>query len=78
MAKVAIRDPVRYRQLANVGCAQLHPLFRLVPGDVETWERRPAPLAHGGIETEDAISATSGGTYEAAYGTRGSTGDFLP
>jgi hypothetical protein len=45
MAKLAIRDPERRGQLAHVGRPQAHPSFRVVPGDVETWERRPGTTA---------------------------------
>ena len=45
MAKLAIRDPELRGQLAHVGRPQPHPSFRLVPGDVETWEKRPRTVA---------------------------------
>ncbi len=41
MAKVAIRDPALSAELALVGRPKLHPSFRIVSGDVETWEKRP-------------------------------------
>jgi len=41
LAKLATRDPERRRQLARVGRPQPHPSFRVVPGPVETWEKRP-------------------------------------
>jgi pyrimidine dimer DNA glycosylase len=40
MAKLAIRDAERHGRLAHVRRPQPHPSFRLVPGDVETWEKR--------------------------------------
>jgi hypothetical protein len=40
MAKLAIRDPERRGELAYVKRPRPHPLFRLVPGDVEAWEKR--------------------------------------
>jgi hypothetical protein len=44
MAKLARRDPARRKHLTSVSRPQSHPSFRVVPGDVETWEkpRRPA------------------------------------
>jgi len=41
LAKLAIRDPELRGRLAHVRRPQPHPLFRVVPGDVATWE-------HGG------------------------------
>ena len=41
MAKLAIRDPVLHGRLAPIRRPQSHPSFRIVPGDVETWEKRP-------------------------------------
>ena len=40
MAKLAVRHPELRGQLAHVARPQSHPLFRLVPGEVEPWERR--------------------------------------
>ena len=44
LAKLAIRDPELYGRLARVRRPHPHPLFRLVPGDIETWERRTGSL----------------------------------
>jgi len=41
LAKLLTRDPERRRHLARVGRPQPHPSFRVVPGPVETWEKRP-------------------------------------
>jgi len=41
MAKLAIRDPELRGRLARVGRPLSHPSFRVVSGDVETWEKRP-------------------------------------
>ena len=43
MAKLAIRDPGLRGRLAHVRRPQSHPSFRIVSGDVETWERRLDP-----------------------------------
>jgi hypothetical protein len=39
MAKLASRDPERRASLARVRRIEPHPLFRVVPGGVEPWER---------------------------------------
>jgi hypothetical protein len=41
MAKLAIRDPELRGRLAHVVRPQPHPSFRVVPGERETWEKRP-------------------------------------
>lgn len=37
--KLAVRDPDREAVLAAADPLQLHPAFRAVPGDIESWER---------------------------------------
>ena len=39
LAKLTLRDPPRAAALANVRRPLAHPLFRIVPGDVATWEK---------------------------------------
>ncbi len=41
-AKLKKRDPARRARFEEeaVECPEPHPLFRIVPGDVEAWERR--------------------------------------
>lgn len=39
LAKLAVRDPKQHARLASVRSPQVHPSFRVVRGDVETWER---------------------------------------
>jgi hypothetical protein len=39
MGKLKQRDEVRYRELSTVREPEAHPLFDLVPGDIEPWER---------------------------------------
>lgn len=41
LAKLARRDPARHARLAGLRRPQPHPLFRVVPGDVEAWEKAP-------------------------------------
>ena len=52
MAKLIVRDPQLHDRLLRIRNPQSHPSFRIVPGDVETWERvtllSPSPLAGGG------------------------------
>ena len=37
--KLATRDSERYRKLADLEQPNAHPLFHIVPGDVQDWER---------------------------------------
>jgi hypothetical protein len=39
LAKLRARDRARWRRLARVTRPQPHPLFRIVPGGIEDWER---------------------------------------
>lgn len=39
MAKLAVRDPVRSESLRSEREPEPHPLFAVVPGDVENWEK---------------------------------------
>lgn len=41
MAKLAIRDPELRDRLELVRRPQPHPLFRIVPGGIEAWEKGP-------------------------------------
>jgi Pyrimidine dimer DNA glycosylase len=45
MAKLASRGPELRDRLASVRRPQSHPLFRVVPGGVETWEKGLAELS---------------------------------
>ena len=38
--KLKQRDKDRYRQIASAETPQPHPLFKVIPGEVEEWERR--------------------------------------
>ena len=40
MAKLRSRDTERFRVQSRILRPQTHPLFRVVPGDVEHWEKR--------------------------------------
>ena len=44
MTKLAIRDPELHVRLESVKRPQSHPIFRIVPGDVEVWEKGTRPL----------------------------------
>jgi hypothetical protein len=39
-AKLRRRDPVRYAQFAGLDMPEVHPVFEVVEGDVEAWEKR--------------------------------------
>ena len=39
-AKLAVRDPARHRASLFVSVPEAHPLFRLVEGDVQPWEKQ--------------------------------------
>jgi hypothetical protein len=39
MAKLAVRDPDWRRQFEEVRRPLAHPMFRIVPGEIESWER---------------------------------------
>lgn len=45
MGKLAIRNPELRRRLIHIARPQAHPSFRIVSGDVETWEKRPGTAA---------------------------------
>jgi hypothetical protein len=44
MAKLATRDPELRDRLDDVRRPQAHPLFRIVPGGIETWEKKARSL----------------------------------
>lgn len=46
MAKLAVRDPGLHSRFTRVRRPRPHPSFRIVPGDVETWEKRVPALPH--------------------------------
>lgn len=39
LEKLKKRDPDKYDQLVNVAAIEAHPIFSIVPGDIEDWER---------------------------------------
>lgn len=43
MGKLALRDREAHDRLRHVKSPQAHPLFRVVPGSVEWWEKGPQP-----------------------------------
>lgn len=42
MEKLSVRDRTRYLVNLSVSAPDPHPLFRLVDGEVEAWEKRPS------------------------------------
>ncbi|MFC4822279.1 pyrimidine dimer DNA glycosylase/endonuclease V [Dokdonella ginsengisoli] len=48
LAKLALRDPPRHAQQKSIRTPLPHPLFDVVPGDVEPWEKAsPLPVSAG-------------------------------
>jgi hypothetical protein len=39
MAKLLKRDPQRFIALKSVRTVESHPLFKIIPGGVEAWEK---------------------------------------
>jgi hypothetical protein len=44
MTKLATRDRETFARLDQVKCPRPHPIFRIVPGGIETWEKGIRPL----------------------------------
>lgn len=40
MAKLRTRSPCVYQDWRSVSCPEPHPLFRIIPGEAASWERR--------------------------------------
>ena len=43
--KLELRDPSRFQALSDVEIPLAHPLFSVIDGEIELWER-PAPIKH--------------------------------
>ena len=41
--KLFVRDVARFEEMRNIDSYQLHPLFGLIPGQVEMWEKQSTP-----------------------------------
>ena len=41
--KLRLRDPLRFQSLRPVIDPEPHPLFRVIPGGIAPWERKPEP-----------------------------------
>jgi hypothetical protein len=39
-AKLRLRAPETYRRIRGVELPEAHPLFRIIPGEVQEWERQ--------------------------------------
>ena len=50
MTKLEVRDPERRNRLGGVSRPQPHPSFRIVSGDVETWEKRTRVAARQPVQ----------------------------
>ena len=49
MAKLRVRDPARANALAMLRRPRAHPIFRVVAGDVATWEKTATPPRKNGV-----------------------------
>lgn len=47
LQKLAVRNPALYEQWRSISAPDCHPLFRLQPGPVESWERVSATTSRG-------------------------------
>lgn len=47
--KLKARDPARFRGNRSVVAPEPHPLFRIVPGEVQAWEKTRRPEQHRNI-----------------------------
>ncbi|MBC7263445.1 MAG: hypothetical protein H5T64_03695 [Chloroflexi bacterium] len=47
MDRLRTRDPERYQKVAGIREIEPHPIFRVVSGDVELWERQKPPVVSG-------------------------------
>lgn len=47
LQKLAVRNPVLYEQWKEVDMPECHPLFRLQPGPIESWERTHGSTSRG-------------------------------
>ena len=58
MSKLAIRSPEQHGRLTRVIRPQSHPSFRIVPGDIEAWEKGPGTAARQRSRTMSRILAS--------------------
>ena len=54
LAKLRVRDPARAARLQTVTSPVTHPLFRIVPGAIEPWERAVADAVPTSVVSRDA------------------------
>ena len=47
LQKLAVRNPVLHAQWCAIGTPECHPMFRVRPGPVESWERAPGKTSRG-------------------------------
>ena len=47
LQKLAVRSPVLYEQRRAIGTPECHPLFRVHPGPIESWERTRGDVSRG-------------------------------
>lgn len=47
LQKLAVRNPALYEQRHSISAPECHPLFRLQPGPIESWERVSGATSRG-------------------------------
>ena len=47
LQKLAVRNPALYEQWRSISVPECHPLFRLQPGPIESWERVSGTTSRG-------------------------------
>jgi hypothetical protein len=47
LQKLAVRNPALYQQRRSISAPECHPLFRLQPGSIESWERVRGSTSRG-------------------------------
>jgi hypothetical protein len=47
LQKLAVRNPELYERWRSIGVPECHPLFRIQPGPIESWERVSATISRG-------------------------------
>jgi len=47
LQKLAVRNPALYEQWRSISAPECHPLFRLQPGPIESWERVSGSTSRG-------------------------------
>lgn len=59
-AKLKKRDPVKYHQLPSASNAQSHPLFRIVEGEIDEWEKVKPGVSSSGSRNGSRLAHPGG------------------